>query len=136
MAAEDRRQRRFVIRGLERLTERQSAALTLRIHENLVNATPVDTGWAKGNWVPSKGQPFVEEVGREGNPSAARGRQDRGEDQVRTFTLSDGRLFIVNNVPYIQVLNDGHSQQAPSGFVERAVETAVAEVQLAASGVS
>lgn len=30
-------------------------------------------------------------------------------------------IYVFNNVKYLQVLNNGHSQQAPAGFVERAI---------------
>ena len=32
---------------------------------------------------------------------------------------------IVNEVPYIGVLNDGHSDQAPAGFVEAEIDKAL-----------
>ena len=31
-------------------------------------------------------------------------------------------VYISNNLEYIQALNEGHSQQAPAGFVEKAVQ--------------
>jgi hypothetical protein len=35
----------------------------------------------------------------------------------------DGRqtIWILNGLPYIERLNEGHSQQAPAGFVETAI---------------
>jgi formaldehyde-activating enzyme involved in methanogenesis len=34
---------------------------------------------------------------------------------------------VSNNVPYINRLNEGHSAQAPAGFVQQAVAKAVAD---------
>jgi hypothetical protein len=35
-------------------------------------------------------------------------------------------IHLVNNLPYIKPLNDGHSHQAPAGFVDLAVHNAIA----------
>jgi hypothetical protein len=36
-----------------------------------------------------------------------------------------GEVHVSNAVPYVQSLNDGHSQQAPAGFVQAAIAKAV-----------
>lgn len=92
--------------------------------------TPVDTGWARANWVPSIGAPHEGTVG-ERPPKAEEGRaQVQADDSASVagvaevaarYTLNRGPVFISNNVPYIQALNDGHSKQAPAGFVQAAV---------------
>ncbi len=45
-------------------------------------------------------------------------------------------IFISNNVPYIGRLNNGHSAQAPSGFVEMAVRRAAKLVEKSARGIT
>ena len=50
-----------------------------------------------------------------------------GTDEVLSKTLNlklDDTVYISNNLPYIQRLNDGYSQQAPENFVESAVQVA------------
>eukprot|EP00456_Euglypha_rotunda_P064327 TRINITY_DN54735_c0_g1_i3.p1 TRINITY_DN54735_c0_g1~~TRINITY_DN54735_c0_g1_i3.p1 ORF type:complete len:175 (-),score=33.99 TRINITY_DN54735_c0_g1_i3:567-1091(-) len=37
-------------------------------------------------------------------------------------------IFISNNLPYAVPLNHGHSSQAPSGFVENAIDAVVAQI--------
>ena len=48
---------------------------------------------------------------------------DNVENMIQTIkTLSDDQpLFLANNLPYAQTLEDGHSTQAPQGFVKRNV---------------
>ena len=50
---------RAVIRSLERLSERVITKITLDVTANLIESTPVDTGWARANWVPQIGAPFI-----------------------------------------------------------------------------
>jgi hypothetical protein len=103
------------------LVSRACKELVLEIVKELIKSTPVDTGHARANWVPSIGEPFASEVG---DASA----QQAGITTVLTFKLGDGVLYVSSNVPYITALNYGHSQQAPAMFVEAAVDRAFAKV--------
>lgn len=104
-------------------------ALVLRIDANLRRpgadgGTPIATGHASANWVPSIGMPSRLEV-----EGTATGEHDSGVAAILAYELADGPLFVSNNVDYIQMLNRGHSAQAEAGFVERAVEAAFDTVQ-------
>jgi hypothetical protein len=46
-----------------------------------------------------------------------------------TSTFSGGSIFIANNLPYIVPLNNGHSQQAPMGFIQTAILNGIAAVK-------
>jgi hypothetical protein len=48
---------KFLIPDLEKFVEKQIVRLTLEATANFVQATPVDTGWARANWVPQIGTP-------------------------------------------------------------------------------
>jgi len=96
-------------------------ALILEIDANLREATPVDTGHARANWVPSIGAPHVGE-----DTGAA---HEQGVQRVLGYKLDDGPAFESNRVPYINSLNYGHSKQAPRMFIEAAVDKAVATIQ-------
>ena len=93
---------------------------------NLQEATPVATGWARANWLPSVGQPATDVVGAPGQPDAS--ATESGLARVLTYKLGEGDAFIANNVPYISVLDGGSSTQAPAGFVDVAVDKAVQTV--------
>ena len=121
---------RFVVGVLERFTEKHVKIITLDATANLIEDTPRDTGWARNNWVPSIGSPSRREGDvldpDEGDVAEARRDSERGQAAVATgYTLKRGKVFISNNVPYITRLNDGHSRQAPSGFVQAAIARAV-----------
>lgn len=110
---------------LERVTEGAVTGLVLEITNDLIQLTPVDTGWAQSNWVPSIGSPVGEAVGsREGVDRSA---QERGMAEVVAFTLDMGDIFISNNVPYIVPLNEGHSPKAQAGFIDMSIEWHVEE---------
>lgn len=122
---------RGVIRNLKGVTEKVITKLGLDITANLIETTPVDTGWARANWVPSVGAPAldgsgVSKAGR-GLISGASSSQMAAQASLATsgYKLSQGRLFISNGVPYIELLNSGSSKQAPRGFVQRAIQKAV-----------
>lgn len=123
---------RAIIKGLERLTERIVTKITLDVTANLIETTPVDTGWARGNWVPAIGAAFEADLaGITPTPqdaaTAAAGQQNAIAGIVAGYKLSRGAVFVSNNVPYILRLNDGSSTQAPSGFVQRAIKKAVTQ---------
>lgn len=121
---------RFVIQVLERFTEKHVKIITLDATANLIEDTPRDTGWARSNWVPSIGAESSQQ-GNLINPDAgdiaeARRASESGQALIATsYTLNKGKVFLTNNVPYIGRLNDGHSQQAPAGFVQAAIARAV-----------
>ncbi len=109
----------------ERLTKQIESifkALILEIDRELRKSTPVDTGFARSNWVPSVGAPHVGVV--EGAAAHA-----AGVAGVLRFKLGDGSLWVSNATEYIQALNYGHSQQAPPLFIEAAVDRAIATIK-------
>lgn len=107
--------------------ELAAKALVLAITANLIKATPVDTGWARANWVPSIGTPASSVAGSPDSVSTS--AQQTGIATALQFKLGAGVLYVSNAVPYIQRLNDGWSKQAPLGFVEFCIDQALQEVQ-------
>lgn len=120
---------------LQRFVERAIQRVSIETHANLVasppSGTPVDTGWARSNWVPSVGTPFDGVAGSRPTTSGE-GGLDFGQQQLglarvaASYRLRDGNVFISNNVPYISALNSGSSQQSPAGFVQSAIQKGVA----------
>lgn len=108
---------------LEDATEEATVSMALNIHGGLVEETPVDTGWARSNWLPSVGVPRRDTVGEPGKPNDA--AAGLGQSEVADWKIADGPIYVTNNVPYIQRLNAGSSTQAPSGFVEGVVQREV-----------
>lgn len=111
------------------------------IHDSLIQTTPVDTGMAMSNWpvslnapepdmqgafVPSpRGRMLAGEWTRAVEPEQTRGANILPAQEQRNVALESCQpgdvVFIANNLPYIQRLNEGSSTQAPAGFVDAAV---------------
>ncbi len=126
------RQIRVIVKGLNRLTSRVVTKITLDTTANLIEATPVDTGWARANWVPSIGQPALKDLPpkRPDDGQVVVGavtEQQGAMAKLIGYTLKMGRVFVTNNVPYILRLNDGTSTKAPPGFVQQAIAKAVTQ---------
>ena len=99
--------------------------LGILVDQAVVAATPFDTGRAKANWLMSINNPQT-------------GIADSGFDASGSYSLNLAQsvladypanelpdLWIVNNLPYIQRLNEGWSQQAGSKYIETAIDQAV-----------
>jgi hypothetical protein len=141
----------IIVADLDLFVRGEIVALGLNMVANLQESpplgTPVDTGWARANWIPSVAEPNLlpsavpegvrKAGGPDGDPSfrgqaaeeiAERAKvADQGLNDVLAWKLEDGPIFAANSVPYIEALNSGHSQQSPEGFVQDALEKAVRE---------
>lgn len=86
--------------------------------------TPVDTGHARANWIPSIG---------ESDPTIVDGAGDggyaTGVAKLASYQLQAGPVFVSNAAPYIDALNNGSSKQAPAMFVEAAIDRALVTMQ-------
>lgn len=112
-----------IMRGLTDVSAGAVRRITLRITDRLIRTTPVDTGWARANWVPSIGLPVTYPEGSKAG--VTRASQQQGLARVVGYRIDQGAVYISNNVPYIQRLNEGSSRQAPAMFVEAAIEQGV-----------
>ena len=93
------------------------------IAQTVIFATPVDTGHARANWLAGIGtEPTAEDPSEDKGGGATFGKV-KAELAKRK---SEQTIYISNNVPYINRLNDGYSAQAPAMFVEQGINTALA----------
>lgn len=83
--------------------------------KKIIKRTPVDTGRAKANW----------HVELNNQKTFARDETDKtgasttAEVMARISKTKIGdSVFITNNLPYIEALENGHSDQAPAGMVK------------------
>lgn len=97
--------------------------VALVANQTVIMATPVDTGRARANWQVS----IDTEVTGEVDGTDAQGSMARNAEVIRGYR--NGSIILQNNVPYIGALNAGSSAQAPSGFVERALQAAANAVR-------
>lgn len=99
-------------------------AVNLQALRGLVLRTPVDTGRARGNWQTTVRQPAAGEVER-ADKGGGEAVAD-GANLVSRLELFED-TWLTNNVPYILALEDGSSQQAPSGMLAATMESLEAQ---------
>lgn len=107
--------------------------IALNLHANVTNGdpgNPKDTGWSRANWGVY--------IGREGVPTKPMGAYPESkagqyapmstDTYFKPETILSIRelgkfpfIWVYNNVPYIEVLENGHSKQAPQGMLESAL---------------
>jgi len=90
--------------------------VALEVLRRVVMRTPVESGRARGNWQTSVGAPMVGETGRTDKSGGA--VIGSAVPIIESWDASNVAIFLMNNVPYIQRLEDGYSDQAPSGMVK------------------
>jgi hypothetical protein len=93
--------------------------ISLELFSRVILKTPVDTGRARGNWQVSVGNV----------PNGTLEIEDKsGSATISAATAAASGLragdviFLVNNLPYILRLEDGHSGQAPAGMVALSIQ--------------
>lgn len=115
--------------------------VTMQTVEALAGDTPVDTGKARSNWLVSLGSEDSEVI----EPHSPGSHLGVNESRNLEATLAAARsaveartpgqdVIVQNNVPYIGLLNEGSSSQAPAAFVESAVQRAVEYIKSARLG--
>jgi len=109
--------RRELIRKLRKRADQLVRGVALEAHGRLVKKTPVDTGRARANWHVQVGAPD-----RSNDPGRDSSDVERTKQQGRRMILGEFEagesVFITNSLPYIPVLEDGHSGQAPRGMIK------------------
>ena len=107
-------------------------AMALQLFGSIITRTPVDTGRARGNWqvtINSPANGTTENNDKGGQRTLAEG------SQTIASRSGDQSLYFTNNLPYIEPLENGWSEQAPAGMVrvtltefEQALRKAAREV--------
>lgn len=112
---------------IDRTTGRVDGAvrkLTLDVFSSVVKMTPVDTGRAKGNWIPTIGT----RASGETNVTDKSGGSTIAVIVATVPEKAGAIVWLTNNVPYIGVLEYGRgngkpgSQQAPNGMVRLSIQ--------------
>lgn len=104
--------------------------VALAADQTIVMATPVDTGRARANWQAGIGTAPAGTVEYSGGGSGAVSYATAAaQSVVTTYKGQPGGIWLVNNLPYIQRLNEGWSAQAPAKFVEQAIDMAVTAIR-------
>jgi len=94
------------------------------LFSHIAEATPVDTGRARANWnldFNGDANDLIEEVQGKSNAN----KIISGKVAEFRYQITQGYVYIYNNLEYIEALENGWSDQAPEGMV--AVTLAVFE---------
>lgn len=96
----------------DELTDRIRQIVTA-LHGEVISRSPVDTGRFKRNNIVSIGAPVfttTEELDPEGSATKAEGIAALAG--LKPYTV----VYVQNNLPYAERLENGHSGQAPAGI--------------------
>ena len=89
--------------------------------KNVVKKSPVDTGRFRGNWqttISSTTSNTLKRTDRVGNATI-----NAGTTKIVRFDYKKNkRIFIQNNLPYANRLENGWSKQAPKGMVSQTIQ--------------
>lgn len=107
--------KRFSVKSVERVNE-VKRAVSLELFSSVIRDTPVDTGRARGNWQTNTGAPIKSVVERDDVSGGAATKE--AERVVGQSNLADA-LYMTNNLPYIEPLENGNSRQPPKAMVKR-----------------
>lgn len=104
-----------------------AVTVALTIVGDLAFKTPVDTSKALSNWIVTLDSPSNATIkphfgGKKGSSYRSSAAETIALAKKVLASKKPGQsIFITNSLPYIKRLNEGSSEQAPAGFVERAV---------------
>jgi len=104
---------RFTSRLLPEQIQLVKQKVALQLLERIVNMTPVDTGRARSNW-----QVTLDERSTSVTGPIVSAAQTINTGAAVIAAVSGGQsIWIANNLPYIEPLENGHSSQAPAGMI-------------------
>ena len=112
---------KWAVRNIPLIGKAVHSAVATAVYQGIVQKTPVLTGRARHNWFPTNGAPSsqaVEEtagVSVTGQPmtSEETARINTVTRKLKALPLGQTEVFITNNQPYIQGLEDGKSTKSP-----------------------
>ena len=103
---------------IQQRIDRKVRAVTIGVFSSVIKMTPVDTGRAKGNWQCTIGSPantILEIEDQDGGITTSA--------MIATVPNPAGsKVYLTNNLPYIQKLEYGHSTKAPNGMVRVSID--------------
>lgn len=117
---------RFVSGLLKEAVEFAVVKVSVNVTAELGDRTPVLTGWAASNWIPSIGESV--EVPFGSKEAVSDGAKEAGLALVATSYALPQIVYVTNPVYYIEDLNRGTSKKAPRFFVETAIAKGIKSV--------
>jgi hypothetical protein len=102
--------------------------ITLEVYREITLRNPVDTGYSRSNWNMAVATPDTHVSGQK--PEKGAKMPPKPVDNA-VLAAIDGKQksFVTNSLDYIRFLEEGSSQQAPSGFIAIALAKVEAKVE-------
>lgn len=115
----------ILMMDIKHWTKAQVYGVASKLAQSLYDHTPVDTGYARSNWVAAH-EIVNDTVGSKEQVDNGRFLSSLAMlNATASVDVMSGLIIYVSNpVPYMGRLNDGWSAQAPAGFIEAAVADA------------
>jgi hypothetical protein len=83
-------------------------------------------GRARANWLVSIGIP--KKRATETTDAGGSNTISAGQTIIRN-SFPQRPIYLSNNVPYIMLLNNGHSKQAPAGFIQTSIQVGIGVIK-------
>ena len=116
----------MVMEWVEEQVDKTARTVAIDIDRNLILETPVDTGRARAGWFPMVTNSPPTYVPPEEQYKGKKNVPPPPIPGLRKIKLGE-KIYVSNNVPYIIYLDQGHSKQAPAGYVDRTVSRVIRE---------
>lgn len=108
---------------MHQIVKNVAGAVFKAVATEIIESTPVLTGQARRNWIPSVGEASANQIlgpgeaGETGEPLLG-SEKDRIDETVKQYLNgSSDTLYLTNNLNYIWWLDQGSSKKAPEGMV-------------------
>lgn len=110
------------------VTDKVFRGTSIAMSTSVIEKTPVKTGRARGNWFATFGAPSTKVSTRVSTDQSLTAEKDA--ESVALAGVAGQTFYLTNNLPYIQRLENGWSDQArnPNGMVEITVNEFQREV--------
>lgn len=130
-------------RKIKRRTQAAIVAYGVQVLTELIEQTPIKSGQARANWkvnINKRDDVFIElretialqrRVATADTPPDYFSTDDAllyGTSQAQAWESGDV-MYIYNNAPYIERLNQGYSPQAPAGYIQQIIRDAKGELR-------
>lgn len=90
----------------------------------VVQKSPVDTGRFRGNWIVSNTAPSMQTLQK--TDKSGSDTINKGSNKIASFDYKKhSTMYIQNNLPYANRLENGWSKQAPKGMVSITLNNAM-----------
>lgn len=100
-----------------------AVTLALQLDRLIVQGTPKDTGRAQCSWNLTEGK-----IDRSVHPEIPKGQHVEPTPHTGAGLKGESIIYLTNSLPYIVPLEYGHSGQAPTGMVRKAIAEVMAAI--------